>query len=90
MEDQGEHGGDLIDVDHDDGEGRQEVDAGHDGHEELGELRDTRHAAEDDEGGQHAEEGSGVDRLDAEGRLCRQRNRVGLHGYVDEAERHRD
>ena len=90
VEDQGEHGGDLIDVDHDDGEGRQEVDASHDGHEELGELRDARHAAKDDEGGQYAEEGSGVDRLDAEGRLSRKRNRVGLHGYVDEAKRHRD
>ena len=90
VEDQGEHRRDFIDVEQDDGKGRQEVDASHDGHEEFRELRDARHAAEDDERRQHAEEGSGIDRGNAEGRLGGQRNRVGLYGYVDETERHRD
>lgn len=88
VENQGEHIRHHADVDDDDSDGRQDVETSHDRYEELGEFRDTRDAAENDKGCEHAEDGGRDDRLDAKGALDRQSNRVGLYRVVDKAEGH--
>lgn len=88
VEDQGEHIRYHADVEDDDDDGRQDVEASHDRYKELGEFGDTRDAAEDDERREHAEDGCRDDRLDAKGALDRQGDRVGLYRVVDEAKGH--
>ena len=86
MEDEREHGRDLVDAGDEYNEGGQQVDASHDGNQELGYLGDARHAAEDDEGCEHAEHECGGHMIEAEGRFNGQGNSVCLYRVVDEAE----
>ncbi len=85
-DDVAEHAGHLAEVHdhHDDGE--QQVDAGHERHDDLGHLGDLANAAEDDDAGQRRDGESGHQRRQAERAFDGAGDRVGLHRVEDEAE----
>ena len=87
MDNQCEHIRHHADVEDDDGNGRQDVEASHDWYEEFRELSDTRNAAEDDECRQNAENCCRDNWLNTKCTFDGKSNRVGLYRVVDKAER---
>ena len=83
MYDQGKHTRNFIEVEEDNGNGRQDVEAGHDGNQELREFGDAGHAAEDDKCREDTENDGRAELRDAEGILHGQRDGVGLYGVID-------
>ena len=57
-DDEGEHGGYLAQVQHDDDKSQQRIAHGHDGNHDAGETRDAFHASEDDDKGGQREGGT--------------------------------
>lgn len=83
MYDQSKHARNFIEVEENNDNGRQDVEAGHDGNQELREFCDTGHAAEDDKCGKDTEDDGRANLRDAESVLDRKRDGVGLYGVVD-------
>ncbi len=83
MYDQGKHTRNFIEIEENNGNGRQDVETSHDGDQELREFCDTGHAAKDDKRGKDTEDDGRTNLRDAESVLDRKRDGVGLYGVVD-------
>ena len=83
VDNQGKHARDFIEVEEDNGNGRQDVETGHDGNQELREFGDAGHAAEDDKCREDTENDGRAELRDAEGILHGQCDGVGLYGVID-------
>ena len=73
-----------------DNECDEEIDARHDRHEQCRERCDTMDAAEDDHSREYGEHTAHDVGINAECLLHRDRNRIRLHGDIDQTERDRD